>query len=162
MGGDLLCTRRGSRNRRSSRANEGPRACALPGDTHAEQVTFQVNMYFWSAVYCHRPSKIVGMSTVSSFALAPESASDCTEGDQARLCEGGDSTVSFTRKPDLVDPVEVPNSPSPHRMTISSVLRRSNVGAREREAGNEADSRTYRAPDYVALSAGRTAGKRGP
>ena len=58
--------------------------------------------------------------------------------------------------------VEVPNSTSPHRMTISSVLRRSNVGAREREARNEADSRTDRAPDYVALSAGRTAGKRGP
>ena len=32
-----------------------------------------------------------------SFARAPESASECTEGDQARLCEGGDSTVSFTR-----------------------------------------------------------------
>ena len=29
------------------------RACALPGDTHAEQVTFQVNMYLFSAVYCH-------------------------------------------------------------------------------------------------------------
>ena len=139
-----------------------PRACVLPGDTHAEQVTFQVNVYSWSTVYCHSPSKIVGVSMTCSFARAPESASECTEGDQARLCEGGDSTVSFTRKPDLVDPVEVPNSPSSHRMTISSVLRRSNVGAREREARNEADLRTYRAPDYVALSAGRTAGKRGP
>ena len=118
-----------------------PRACALPGDTHTEQVTFQVNVYSWSTVYCHSPSKIVGVSMTCSFARAPESASECTEGDQARLCEGGDSTVSFTRKPDLVDPVEVPNSPSPHRMTISSVLRRSRLVAREREARNEADSR---------------------
>ena len=119
-------------------------------------------MYFWSAVYCHRPSKIVGMSTVSSFALAPESASDCTDGDQARLCEGGDNTVSFTRKSDRLDPVEVPESPSSHRMTISSVLRRSMLVAREREAGNEVDARTYRGPAYVALFAGCTAGKRGP
>ena len=139
-----------------------PRACALPGDTHAEQVTFQVNVYSWSTVYCHSPSKIVGVSMICSFARAPESASDCTEGHQARLCEGGDSTVSFTRKPDLVDPVEVPNSPYSHRMTISSVLRRSMLVAREREAGNEADSRTYRGPAYVARSAGCTAGKRGP
>ena len=81
---------------------------------------------------------------------------------QARLCEGGDNTVSFTRKPDLVDPVEVPNSPSSHRMTISSVLRRSNVGAREREAGIEAHSWTDRGPAYVARPAGWAAGKRGP
>ena len=99
---------------------------------------------------------------MSSFARAPESASDCTEGDQARLCEGGDNTVRFTRKPDRVDLFEVPNSASSHRMTISSVLRRSNVGARERESGNVADQRTYRGPAYVALSAGYTAGKRGP
>ena len=30
-----------------------PRACTLPGEKHAEQVTFQVNVYFWSADYCH-------------------------------------------------------------------------------------------------------------
>ena len=139
-----------------------PRACALPGDTHAEQATFQVNVYSWSTVYCHSPSKIVGVSMTCSFARAPESASDCTEGDQARLCEGCDNTVRFTRKPDRVDLFEVPNSHSSQRITISPVLRRSNVGAREREARNEADSRTDRAPGYVALPAGRTAGKRGP
>ena len=139
-----------------------PRACVLPGDTHAEQVTFQVNVYSWSTVYCHSPSKIVGVSMMSSFARAPESASDCTEGHQARLCEGGDSTVRFTRKPDRVDPSEVPNSPDSHRITISLVLRRSNVGAREREAGIEADSWTDRGPAYVARPAGWAAGKRGP
>ena len=138
------------------------RCLVLPGDIHAELVTFQVNVYSWSTVYCHSPSKIVGVSMICSFARDPESASDCTEGHQARLCEGGDSTVSFTRKPDLVDPVEVPNSPSSHRMTISSVLRRSNVGAREREAGIEADSWTDRGPAYVARPAGWAAGKRGP
>ena len=138
------------------------RCLVLPGDIHAEQVTFQVNVYSWSIVYCHSPSKIVGVSMMSSFARAPESASDCTEGDQARLCEGGDNTVRFTRKPDRVDLFEVPNSHSSQRITISPVLRRSNVGAREREAGNEADSRTHRGPANVARSAGCTAGKRRP
>ena len=123
-----------------------PRACALPGDTHAEQVTFQVNVYSWSTVYCHSPSKIVGVSMISSFVRAPESASDCTEEHQARLCEGGDSTVSFTQNPDRVDPFEVPDSPDSHRMTISSFFRRSMWVAREREAGNKADSRKYRGP----------------
>ena len=81
---------------------------------------------------------------MSSFARAPESASDCTEGDYARLSERGHNTVSFSRKPDRVDPFEVPDSPSSHRMTISSVLRRSMlVAAHERESGNEADQRTY-------------------
>ena len=97
-----------------------PRACALPGDTHAEQVTFQVNVYSWSTVYCHSPSKIVGVSMTCSFARAPESASDCTEGDQARLCEGGDNTVRFTRKPDRVDLFEVPNSHSSQGFTSIS------------------------------------------
>ena len=122
------------------------RCLVLPGDIHAELVTFQVNVYSWSTVYCHSPSKIVRVSIMSSFARAPESASDCTEGDQARLCEGCDNTVRFTRKPDRMDPFEVPNSHCSHRITISSVLRRSNVGARERESGNEADQRTYRGP----------------
>ena len=106
------------------------RCLVLPGDIHAELVTFQVNVYSWSTVYCHSPSKIVGVSMMSSYARAPESASDCTDGDQARLCEGGDNTVSFTRKPDRMDPVEVPESPYSHRMTISSVLRRSMLVAR--------------------------------
>ena len=139
-----------------------PRACVLPGDTHAEQVTFQVNVYSWSTVYCHSPSKIVGVSMMPSFARDPESASDCTEGHQARLCEGDDSTVSFTQNPDRLDPFEVPDSPDSHRMTISSFFRRSMWVAREREAGNKADSRAYRAPASVALSAGCTAGKGGP
>ena len=138
-----------------------PRACALPGDTHAEQVTFQVNVYSWSTVYCHSPSKIVGVSMISSFARAPESASECTEGDQARLCEGGDRTVSFTQNRDRLDPFEVPESPSPHCRTISSVLRRSNVGGRER-ARKRSDLGTYRGPTCVARPAGCTAGKRGP
>ena len=106
------------------------RCLVLPGDIHAEQVTFQVNVYSWSIVYCHSPSKIVGVSIMSSFARAPESASDCTEGDQARLCEGGDNTVRFTRKPDRVDLFEVPNSHSSQRITISPVLRRSMLVAR--------------------------------
>ena len=139
-----------------------PRACALPGDTHAEQVTFQVNVYSWSTVYCHSPSKIVGVSIMSSFARAPESASDCTEGDQARLCEGGDNTVRFTRKPDRVDLFEVPNSHSSQRITISSVLRRSNVGPREGAREKDADLQTYWGPTYVARAADCTAGKRGP
>ena len=138
------------------------RCVVLPGDIHAELVTFQVNVYSWSTVYCHSPSKIVGVSIMPSFARAPESASECTEGDQARLCEGGDSTVSFTRKPDLVDPVEVPNSPSSHRMTFSSVLRRSNVRALERAREKGSDLRTYWGPTYVARTADCTAGKRGP
>ena len=83
---------------------------------------------------------------IPSFARAPESASDCTEGHQARLCEGGDSTVSFTRKRDQVDPVKVPNSPSPHRITISSVLRRSMLVAGERAREKDADQRTDRDP----------------
>ena len=57
------------------------RCLVLPGDIHAELVTFQVNVHSWSTVYCHSPSKIVRVSIMSSFARAPESASDCTEVD---------------------------------------------------------------------------------
>ena len=54
---------------RKDPAGDQARACALSGDTHAKNRShFQENVYSWSTVYCHSPSKIVGVSMMSSFA----------------------------------------------------------------------------------------------
>ena len=79
----------------------------LPGNTQAREVTIQVKLYCQSALYCHWPSKTLGVSTVSSFVRAPESVADYAEGDQATGSQGDQGAVHLTRETNRQGPPEV-------------------------------------------------------